>query len=58
MRQFDNPYLSLKLLIPTLNVRGLEQELHNHFNDKHDHREWFQLDDNDLEWIRESYDVE
>jgi len=37
----------------TSDPEGLEQFLHREFKDKRAEREWFRLDDEDIEWIKQ-----
>lgn len=47
------PYeLEVLVLIESTNYTQLEKELHKHFADKRKGGEWFELDENDLEYIK------
>jgi hypothetical protein len=44
--------VSMVHVIETSDPEGLEQFLHNEFKDKRAEREWFRLDEEDVEWIK------
>ena len=44
--------VSLIYVIETNDPEGLEQFLHNEFKDKRSNREWFKLNEEDIQWIK------
>ena len=45
--------VSMVHVIETTDPEGLEKFLHNEFRHKRAEREWFRLDEEDVEWIKQ-----